>query len=993
MNGADSTSVASCATLQDVLRNQADSYRPRGLLFYPRGNTSHAIAVTYADLYHQAKCNSLRVRSLARFEFGQPLLLHFDDHWDTILWFWSVLLAGGVPVISTPFSNAEEDRSRHIKALSGLLQAPLCLTRSKLLPLFGKGQHFHLKTVESLLEEAQAGLTHCERFQCHVCGGESAGRVDSQEQQYDQDTIDTALNPDGCGLNSKEAIAGGEDCRPMMLLLTSGSTGNAKAVKFSHSQVLAAVAGKAALRPNPPDQPFLNWIGLDHVAGLIEIHLLALWLGVDQVHVSAADIIPSPRIFLDLLSRHRVSRTFAPNFFLARLVSTIDVSEATESEWDLSGLLGVVSGGEANDVRTCLAASALFQKVGARTEVLITGFGMTETCAGSIYNEKCPSYDVSQGNTIASLGKCIGGVEMRINSPECTTGLTGPGEVGDLQVRGAVVFGGYYRNQNATDEAFTTDRWFHTGDRGFVDENGNLNLVGRSKDIININGVKIATGDIQDGIEQALGDQVGRLVVFASKAAHTEQATVVFTPKVFPISDDTAAAIVRLATRACLLKTGTSPFVFPLLEQSIPKLSISSLGKISRVKTAALFVNGEFDRDIDCHEHAMRRAAAKNGILDLKWASQAETQLIKDVAETLDTSAEMLEVHADTCVFDIGFTSMHVIKLKHLINKRLGINYPVVQIMKNLSFRSLAADIDAHVHRSQSLDLRHTPVDSYDPLIVLRPEGIKTPLWLVHPGVGEVLIFVRLAQHLVSDDRPVFALRAAGFEADEQFFRTIPEAVEIYTAAIRRRQPRGPYALAGYSYGAMLAFEIAKRLESDGAVVRFLGSFNLPPHIKNRIRQLDWGTCLLNLAHFLDLLTEDVSDSLVADRALEGLTRVAAMQQVMKIADTARLKELGLDQKALLRWVDVVHSLQTMARDYEPSGMVASIDVFHATPLQAVSKSSEEWLRNHLSRWADFVREPPRFHGVQGAHYTMIGPQYVKGFALKLKKALKARGI
>ncbi|KAK7745608.1 hypothetical protein SLS62_009786 [Diatrype stigma] len=945
--------------------------------------------VTYADLYHQAKYNSFRVRSLAQFKFGQPLLLHFDDHWDTVLWFWSVLLAGGVPVISTPFSNAEEDRSQHIKALSGLLQAPLCFTRSSLLPLFGKGQHFHLKTVESLLEEARAGSAH----------GESEGRVSSQAPQSNQETVNAALDevqhldPDVFGLNGKEAIAGREDCPPMMLLLTSGSTGNAKAVKFSHSQVLTAVAGKAALRPNPPDQPFLNWIGLNHVAGLIEIHLLALWLGVDQVHVSAADIIPSPRIFLDLLSRHHVSRTFAPNFFLAKLVSTIDILEATKSKWDLSSLLGVVSGGEPNDVKTCLAASALFEKLGARTEILIAGFGMTETCAGSIYNGKCPSFDVSQGNTIASLGKCISGVEMRINSPENTIGLTGPGEVGDLEVRGPVVFEGYYRNQNATDDAFTTDRWFRTGDRGFIDEYGNLNLVGRSKDIININGVKIATGDIQDGIEQALGDQVARLVVFASKAAHTEQTTVAFIPKVFPIGDDTAAAIVRLATRACLLKTGTSPFVFPLLEQSIPKLSISTLGKISRVKAAAMFANGEFDRDIDFHEHAMRRAADNSRTLDLKWASQAETQLIKDVAEILDTSAEMLDIYADTCVFDIGFTSMHVIKLKYRIDRRLGMNYPVVHIMKNLSVRSLAADIDAHVRRSQSLDLQQNPVHSYDPLIVLRPEGIKTPLWIVHPGVGEVLIFVRLAQHLTSDNRPVFALRAAGLEDGQQFFRSIAEAVDIYTAAIRRRQPRGPYALAGYSYGAMLAFEIAKRLEADGAVVRFLGSFNLPPYIKNRIRQLDWSTCLLNLAHFLDLLAEDVSDSLVADRALKGLTHAAALQHVMEIADKPRLKELGLDQKALKRWVDVVYSLQTMARDYEPSGKVGSIDVFHAIPLQAVSKSSEEWLRDHLSRWADFVREPPRFHSVQGAHYTMIGPEYVRGFALKLKKALKARGL
>ncbi|KAI0198511.1 acetyl-CoA synthetase-like protein [Astrocystis sublimbata] len=991
MKGNDSTSVASCATLQDVLRRRAESSCQQLMLFYLLGNTSHAIQVTYADLYHQAKRNSSIVRSLDEFQVRKPLLLHFDDHWDTILWFWSVLLADGVPVISTPFSNAEEDRSQHIKALSALLQAPLCFTRSRLLPLFGNGHYFHLTAVESLAEEARDGLPRDETPQSNGWGANSVGRV-SDQTQYTPETINGMLNGahkrdlDAAHSNTKGASERRKD-QPMMLLLTSGSTGNAKAVKFTHSQVLAAVAGKAALRSNPPDQPFLNWIGLDHVAGMIEIHMLALWLGVGQVHASAVDIVPSPRIFLDLLSRHRVSRTFAPNFFLARLVSTIDVSEVADREWDLSNLLGIVSGGEANDVKTCLAVSALFQRLGVRTEVLIVGFGMTETCAGSIYNGQCPSYDITQGNDIASLGKCINGAEMRITSPESVTGVAEPGEAGDLEVRGPVVFGGYYRNQNATDEAFTTDRWFRTGDRGYIDENGNLILVGRSKDVININGIKIATGEIQDAIEQALGDQVSRLVVFASKTAYTEQVTVAYIPNTFPVGDETAAIVARLATRACLLKTGTCPFVFPLLEESLAKLSISTLGKISRVKAANLFTNQEFNED------AMRRVAESRRQSNMNWATQAEIQLIEDVAEILDTNAEMLDIHADTCVFDIGFTSMHVMKLKYRLDRRLGTDFPVVNIMKNLSVRSLAASIEAHVHRPESLDLEDTPVQSYNPVIVLRPEGTKTPLWLVHPGVGEVLIFVRLAQQLAGDDRPVFALRAAGFEPGQQFLSSIEETVDIYASAIRRRQPHGPYALAGYSYGAMLAFEIAKRLEGDGEAVGFLGSFNLPPHIKIRIRQLDWSTCLLNLAHFLDLLAEEVSDSLVANMTLYGLTRAAAMQHVLEIADTPRLKELGLDRKALTRWVDVVYSLQSMAMDYDPSGKVGSIDVFHAVPLKAVSNSREEWLREHISRWADFVREPPRLHSVQGAHYTMIGPQYVKSFASMLIKALKDRGL
>lgn len=284
-------------------------------------------------------------------------------------------------------------------------------------------------------------------------------------------------------------------------------------------------------------------------------------------------------------------------------------------------------------------------------------------------------------------------------------------------------------------------------------------------------------------------------------------------------------------------------------------------------------------------------------------------------------------------------------------------------------------------------------IDSYDPVVVFRPEGSKTPLWLFHPGVGEVLVFIGLAQCLATDDRPVFALRAAGFEANQQRFETVEQTVGIYTAAIRRQQPCGPYAMAGYSYGTMLAFETAKRLSADGEEVRFLGSLNLPPHIKQRIRTLKWNICLLHLSHFLGLITEEVSDSLEIDSNYRSVSQGEAMNMVFDIADKPRWEELKLEMDSLARWVNVAFGLQRMASEYDPSGRVKSIDIFHCTPLKVVAESREVWLRDHLSRWIDFVDESPKFHAVQGEHYTMINADHVPRFAQTLMEVLKARGL
>ncbi|XDG05686.1 hypothetical protein ABKA04_005301 [Annulohypoxylon sp. FPYF3050] len=336
---------------------------------------------------------------------------------------------------------------------------------------------------------------------------------------------------------------------------------------------------------------------------------------------------------------------------------------------------------------------------------------------------------------------------------------------------------------------------------------------------------------------------------------------------------------------------------------------------------------------------------------------------------------------------------MDLIRLKHRLDTRLGIMAPVVMLMKNPTVRSLAIALRPIISHDSARHSQPVLVD-YDPVVILRSSGRRTPLWLVHPGVGEVLVFVGLAQHLSQDDRPVYALRAKGFEVGQDRFPSIAVTVETYVRAIRQRQPRGPYALAGYSYGTMLAFEMAKKLNSDYGEnsVRFLSSFNLPPHIKTRMRYLNWNMCLLNLAYFVGLTTEEVADT-CEEKGFRDVSRSEALEQVLEVADRSRLEELGLGELELSRWAGVAFGLQSMSKDYDPDGLVDVIDIFHAIPLKVAATSPEEWVTKHLSKWSDFCRTKPRFHRVGGAHYTMLGPDNVRGFSTTLQAALGARGV
>lgn len=936
-----------------MLKARSQSKPPGTMLFFPLGNDSTPEAMSYLALYRAATDLSLVIRRTGGFRDGAPVLLHLDDHRDAIVWFWAVLLADGLPVLSPPFSNVPEHRQQHTRWLSTLLESPLCITRARCVHLFDGSHTLNVLTIEALLRKDIEAFLRDDR---HGTAGE-------------------------CGKSSIEA--------PAVLTLTSGSTGNAKAVCTTHRQILAAIRGKAACRALPPERPFLNWIGLDHVAGLVEMHMQAMWLGVDQIHVHAANVTSRPATFLHLLSRYRVCRSFAPNFFLAELVDAVGRRPPGAETWDLSSLTVVASGGEANDIETCVAASALLARYGAPRNAIVPGFGMTETCAGAIFNLDCPAYELRNGLSAASLGRCIDGIQMRVavtDSEGCTRAAA-PDAPGELQVRGEVVFRGYYGDPEATSDVFTPDGWFRTGDQAVVDAAHNLRLVGRLKDVINVNGIKIAASDIQASLEQALGPRVARVVAFASKADHTEQITVAYIPKQWPLEARAMVEIERLAVQACIMSGGTRPLVFRLSPSSASKLPLSALGKISRAKMRRLFEEGAFSEDVELHSQAVGQLKQEQQSA-VSSIDAAEASLIQDIAQTLGLPPALIAV--DTPIFELGCKSMDLIRLKHRIDARLGLDVPIVTLMKHPAAREMAAAIRVLPASSGCPSLEA----SYDPVVTLHAGGSKMPLWLVHPGVGEVLVFIGLAQHLGDDDRPVYALRARGFEAGHRHFGSIEEAVETYVAAVRARQPHGPYGLAGYSYGTMLAFEMAKRLDGDGeqGSVRFLGSFNLPPHIKTRMRQLNWNMCLVHLTYFVGLTSQEHMDR-AEEEGFRDVPRRDALARVMATVERGRLLELGLGEQGLARWADVAFGLQSMAVDYEPGGRVGVLDVFHAMPLRVAAASREEWLGEHLSKWRDFCDTEPRFHEVGGAHYTMIGPEHVAGFSARLKAALRDRGV
>ena len=618
--------------------------------------------------------------------------------------------------------------------------------------------------------------------------------------------------------------------------------------------------------------------------------------------------------------------------------------------------------------------------------------------AGCIYDTRpiVKSGSTDAADKYLSLGDCCDGVQMRVTS-RATGSVCAPLEPGQLELKGSSVFSQYYNNPQATAESFTADGWFITGDSALLDQDGNLHLVGRDKDSININGVKHPSVDVETYIvDNAIaGVSATEIFVCPMRLPNTDTDTyAVFYQHTVPVENDlteeeltSVVAANRAIRNACIIFCSQAPHaILPLPRKYFTK---SAIGKVSRAGLMAAFFKGEY-----APIEEKLKAAAAAGSSDSAPTDPIEIATFEVVADLLGKDISTLK-RADS-LFDIGVSSMHLVRLKHLLQDKLNItDVPMIDILRHPELGGLC---DFMVELSKPV-AEGEIVSRYSPLVCMNPHGSKPPVFLVHPGVGEVLVFVNLAREL-NDDRPVWSLRARGFDVGEEPFGTFDEMVNAYAAAIETKQAEGPYYVGGYSFGGAVAFEIAKVLEKKGKTVAWVGVFNLPPHIQFRMKELIWVEVLINLFMFLHLVPSNRFEAVKQDvykifpntvgSDVEPDNSPEIITYLLEVSDPVRLDELQLSAMELTRWTQVAYTLSCLGRTYDPVGGLqgALLTIFCAIPLPQMG-TREVFKRDRLSHWNDYgSSKGVEFIDVEGEHYTMIDEDHVQSFAGHMVKAL-----
>lgn len=177
---------------------------------------------------------------------------------------------------------------------------------------------------------------------------------------------------------------------------------------------------------------------------------------------------------------------------------------------------------------------------------------------------------------------------------------------------------------------------------------------------------------------------------------------------------------------------------------------------------------------------------------------------------TRELGIERIGVHDN--FFDVGGDSLRAVSVLAEVEHRFGREPGLPAFLEAGTIARMAA-------------LLATPADEWKCLVPIQLGGDRLPLYCMHAAGGSVLFYKDLARRL-GPEQPVYGLQAQGLSKTKPWHRRVEDMADCYVQEIRAFQPSGPYVLAGSSFGGVLAYEMARQLETAGERIALLAMFD-----------------------------------------------------------------------------------------------------------------------------------------------------------------------
>jgi amino acid adenylation domain-containing protein len=601
-------------------------------------------------------------------------------------------------------------------------------------------------------------------------------------------------------------------------IYTSGSTGQPKGALNTHRGIANLLWRFQEQYHLGPDDALLC-----HTPASFDVSVLEmLWplLAGGTAVLARPGWHADPGHLADLIERHRITAIIMVPAVLASFLDLPDVGRRCVS------LRVIVCGGEALTPR--LRDRCLDALPGARLD---NCYGPAEAAVGATTWECRPddrAHSIPIGKPIAFNRAYVCDADRRLMPASVT---------GELCLSGDNVGRGYLGRPDLTADRYVPDpfsgvpgeRMYRTGDLARVGASGALEFVGRLDRQVKVRGVRLELEEI----EAVLGAHPGvrEVAVVVRPTSRGDDQLVAY---VTPHSHGESASLTRdlRALARNRLPEAAVPGGFALLE----KMPRTAHGKPD---LSAL------------PDMASERTAGAGGL--------PRTRLELELARIWERVIGTHPIGIRDDFFDLGGHSLLAVRLLSAVADRLGVRLPGESILTHRTVADQAALLSiSSVRLSGDLP----------PCLIRMDDGTAgQPLFIVHPMGGSAFCYVELSRALARN-APIYCIQAAGLAMNQPPHQTVPEMASAYLEQARKLCHEGPWRLAGWSFGGLVAYEMASQLAAAHDEIGMLALIDPSPVLGDA-----------------ELVADDATDDLAVMEALLEFTGRLAGRDLLQDRD------------------------------------------------------------------------------------------------------------
>jgi len=639
------------STLIQALNNQTNSSRS---IHYIRGEHEEH-SVTYARLRERALglLHHFQQSGVAR---GDQMVLITQRNEAFLEAFWASLF-GAVTAVPVSFGISDEHKWKLFRILRQLSRPWIVIDL--------------------------ANVARLEKF------AESNGLEGEWMQVKDRLFIVEQI-PNFTAAGKTEEIDGDETA---FIQFSSGTTSDPKGVVLSHRNLVTNIIGIGrGMKISERDTTF-SWMPLTHDMGLIGFHLTPLFFGVDQYIMPTEIFIRRPVLWLEKISQPNITVTCSPNFGYQHCLNAW--SPAHSGRISLAQIRLIFNGAEPISVTLAEQFLQTFEPFGLKPETMFAVYGLAEASLAVAFPEagkplkqvRLSRQHLSTGTKViadasgivfVAEGKAVQGCEIRITDGEGHT--LGPNTIGHIEISGDNVTKGYL-NLPELNAQLIRNGWLTTGDLGFIDDDQDLVVTGREKDIIFVNSQNYYPHDLEIIAEENLSIEKGKIAACGVRSPGDIQDQIIL----FVLHK---GALEGFVPQIPALKRTINEQAGLEVAEVIPvaKLPKTTSGKVQRYLLGSRYLDGEFNDTIHQMRSYTRNLAAKNG----KAPADRIEQFLKGLCDELIPEKQ---IRPDDNIFEMGTTSLLLAQLFQRIDEAYPGKLEITDIFDYPTLSQLAAYI------------------------------------------------------------------------------------------------------------------------------------------------------------------------------------------------------------------------------------------------------------------------------------------------------------